>query len=67
MSSYLVHRQEITRREQSTIYWVNVSLSLVTGLILLGIAYPVAWFYHLPELVGLIMLTSLNFLVLGHL
>jgi len=67
MSSYIVHRQEITRREQSTIYWVNVSLSLVTGLILIGVAYPIAWFYHLPELVGLIMLTSLNFLVLGHL
>ncbi len=67
MSSYIVHRQNITRREQSTIYWVNVSLSLCTGLIMLAIAWPVAWFYHLPELTGLIMLTSLNFLVLGHL
>ncbi|WP_017346607.1 MOP flippase family protein [Pantoea sp. A4] len=67
MSSYIVHRQEISRREQSTIYWVNVSLSLMTGLILIAIAWPVAWFYHLPELVGLISLTSLNFLVLGHL
>ncbi|NWA62511.1 MOP flippase family protein [Pantoea sp. B9002] len=67
MSSYIVHRQNINRREQSTIYWVNVSLSFCTGLIMLAIAYPVAWFYHLPELVGLIMLTSLNFLVLGHL
>lgn len=67
MSSYIVHRQDINRRQQSTIYWVNVSLSLCTGLIMLAIAFPVAWFYHLPELTGLIMLTSLNFLVLGHL
>lgn len=67
MSSYLVHRQQITRREQSTIYWVNVSLSLLAGLIVLAIAWPVAWFYHLPELMGLLMLSSLNFLVLGHL
>lgn len=67
MSSYLVHRQNITRREQSTIYWVNVSLSLCAGLLLILIAWPVAWFYHLPELVGLISLSSLNFLVLGHL
>lgn len=67
MSSYLVHRQNITRREQSTIYWVNVSLSLGAGLVLIAIAWPVAWFYHLPELVGLITLSSLNFLVLGHL
>ena len=67
MSSYIVHRQNITRKEQSTIYWVNVLLSLLTGLLLIAIAWPVAHFYHLPQLTGLIMLTSLNFLVLGSL
>ncbi|CAO96378.1 lipopolysaccharide biosynthesis protein [Erwinia tasmaniensis] len=67
MSSYIVHRQNITRKEQSTIYWVNVLLSLMTGLLLVAIAWPVSWFYHLPQLAGLIMLTSLNFLVLGSL
>lgn len=67
MSSYIVHRQNITRKEQSTIYWVNVLLSLLTGLLLIAIAWPIAYFYHLPQLTGLIMLTSLNFLVLGSL
>lgn len=67
MSSYIVHRQNITRREQSTIYWVNVLLSLLTGLLLIAIAWPIAHFYHIPQLTGLIMLTSLNFLVLGSL
>ncbi|WP_158783539.1 lipopolysaccharide biosynthesis protein [Pantoea sp. BAV 3049] len=67
MSSYIVHRQNITRKEQSTIYWVNVLLSLLTGLLLIAIAWPIAYFYHIPQLTGLIMLTSLNFLVLGSL
>ncbi|ADP12981.1 exopolysaccharide biosynthesis protein Wzx [Erwinia sp. Ejp617] len=67
MSSYIVHRQNISRKEQSTIYWVNVLLSLLTGLLLVAIAWPISWFYHLPQLGGLIMLTSLNFLVLGSL
>ncbi|KAB8307354.1 lipopolysaccharide biosynthesis protein [Erwinia endophytica] len=67
MSSYVVHRQNITRKEQSTIYWVNVLLSLLTGLLLIAIAWPIAHFYHIPRLTGLIMLTSLNFLVLGSL
>ncbi|MCX8956456.1 oligosaccharide flippase family protein [Erwinia psidii] len=67
MSSYIVHRQNITRREQSTIYWVNVLLSLLTGLLLIALAWPIAHFYHIAQLTGLIMLTSLNFLVLGSL
>lgn len=67
MSSYIVHRQDITRKQQSTIYWVNVLLSLLTGLLLIAIAWPIAHFYGIPQLTGLIMLTSLNFLVLGSL
>ncbi|EOS96433.1 oligosaccharide flippase family protein [Erwinia tracheiphila] len=67
LSSYIVHRQNITRKEQSTIYWVNVFLSLLAGLLLILLAWPIACFYHIAQLTGLIMLTSLNFLVLGSL
>lgn len=67
MSSYVVHRQTISVREQSTVYWINVIFSLVIGGALILLAWPVAWFYHLSEMAGLVALTSLNFLVLGHL
>lgn len=67
MSSYLVHRQQISRREQSTIYWVNVALGGVAGCVLALLAWPLAYFYRLPALTGLILLASLNFLLLGHL
>ncbi|TFZ52098.1 lipopolysaccharide biosynthesis protein [Serratia proteamaculans] len=65
MSSYLIHRQEITAREQSTIFWVNVFFGLVTGVLILVLAYPLAFFYDMPELTYLFGLVSLNFFILG--
>lgn len=65
MSSYLIHRQQITRKEQSTIFWVNAMLGAMTAGLLVLMAYPLALFYKIPELTGLIALTSLNFLILN--
>ncbi|CAJ0997977.1 oligosaccharide flippase family protein [Sodalis praecaptivus] len=65
MSSYLIHRQQIKRKEQSTIFWVNAMLGAMTAGLLVLMAYPLALFYKIPELTGLIALTSLNFLILG--
>lgn len=31
MSSYIIHRQDLSRDEQSTIYWVNFILSILAG------------------------------------
>ncbi|NDL66012.1 lipopolysaccharide biosynthesis protein [Acerihabitans arboris] len=65
MSSYLIHRQQLTSREQSTIFWVNAMLGAITAALLVLIALPISWFYKIPELSALITLTSLNFLILG--
>ncbi|AHY06537.1 oligosaccharide flippase family protein [Serratia plymuthica] len=65
MSSYLVHRQAITKREQSTIFWVNVFFGLATGVFILLLAYPLSVFYNMPELIYLFGLISLNFFILG--
>ncbi len=42
MSSYLIHRQEISRREQSTIFWVNIILGAITAFLLLIISIPIS-------------------------
>lgn len=67
MSSYIVHRQDLSRREQSTIYWVNFALSLLAGLIVLMSAWPLSKFYQMDNLQPLILLTSINFIFLGSL
>lgn len=67
MSSYIVHKQDLNRRDQSTIYWINLVLSIFTGLIVFISAWPLSIFYNLSKLEPLIMLASINFLFLGSL
>lgn len=67
MSSYIVHKQNLTRNEQSTIYWVNFLLSLFAGLLVFICALPLAKFYAMQNLAPLVMLASINFLFLGSL
>ena len=55
MSSYIVYKQDMTREQQSTIYWINFVLSLVTGLIVFATSVPIAEFYKMPQLEPLIM------------
>lgn len=65
MSSYLIHRQQLTSREQSTIFWINLAFGAITGGLLLLMSWPLAVFFNMPELKGLLALASLNFFVLG--
>lgn len=67
MSSYIVHKQDLTRRDQSTIYWINFLLSVLTGGLVFISAVPISIFYNLTELEPLIMLASVNFIFLGSL
>lgn len=65
MSSYLIHRQTLERKEQSTIFWVNVFFGLATGGLITIIAYPLSLFYNIKELTYLLFLVSANFFILG--
>ena len=67
MSSYIVYKQDMTRKQQSTIYWINFLLSLFTGLIVFASSLPISEFYKMPQLESLIMLASINFVFLGSL
>lgn len=67
MSSYIVHKQELNRAQQSTIYWINLVLSLFAGVIVFACAWPLSNFYHMDKLEPLIMLASINFIFLGSL
>ncbi|SEV93119.1 MOP flippase family protein [Luteibacter sp. 329MFSha] len=65
LSSYLIHRQDITRPERTSLFYISVGLGLVSAAVLLGLSWPVAAFYGSDELGGLLRLSTVNFVLLG--
>ncbi|MFP4216362.1 MAG: lipopolysaccharide biosynthesis protein [Phycisphaerae bacterium] len=45
-----VQADEITHEQVSTLFWINVALSLILLALMAGLAPGVAWFYGQPEL-----------------
>ena len=63
LSSAILHRQQITREEYSSLFWINVIASLVLFILILIISPGVALFYKETELVKLIPLMSLSIIM----
>src|ERR1700755_560528 len=61
LSSYLVHRQEITRPERTSLFMISTGLGLCSALVLFAISFPVADFYGSSELGDLLRLSTANF------
>lgn len=59
LSSAVMHLQNLTRKQFSSFYWLNVAM----GFTLMSIAWAcsplVASYYHQPELVGIISITCM--------
>lgn len=65
LSSYLIHRQNISRQERTSLFMISVGLGLFSALVLFGASYAVAYFYHSDVLGHLLRLSTLNFVLLG--
>ena len=65
LSAATVQREEITPEQVSTLFWVNVSLSVAVGLVTAGLAPAVAWFYGEPKLMPITMIYGFGFLFGG--
>ena len=65
LSAATVQREEITSAQVSTLFWVNVALSVGVGLVTVGIAPAVAWFYGKPQLTSITAVYGLGFLFGG--
>ena len=63
ISNAIIHKQEITKDQLSTLYWVNVLAGFILFVIVALIAPVVSEFYNEPELTKLILAASLAFLV----
>lgn len=64
LSSAIVQRQDATREQLSSLYWLNVGAGVLVFCVLLLAAPLVAGFYDEPRLAGLIGWAAAAFLVL---
>lgn len=63
ISNAIIHKQEITKNQLSTLYWVNILAGLLLFCII-SIAAPfVASLYEQSELTELIMIVALTFII----
>jgi PST family polysaccharide transporter len=65
LSSATIQKTEITSDQISTLFWVNVALSLGISIITVLIAPLVAWFYSEPRLTLITIFTMFGFLLSG--
>lgn len=64
LTSAILHRQNITRKEYSSLYWLNVSFSAILLFIIAFVISPVfAAFYLEPELLKLIPLAGIGIIL----
>ena len=65
LSMATVQRDEISHEQVSTLFWINVALSLLTLLVAAALAPAIAWFYNEPQLVGITLALCIGFLFSG--
>ena len=65
LSAATIQKSEISSEQISTLFWINVVLSLGITLFTAVIAPLVAWFYREPRLTLITMVTSVGFLING--
>ena len=65
LSLATVQRPEITDEQISTLFWVNVTISVAITLLMILVAPLIGWFYGEPRLTLLTMVTATGFLFGG--
>lgn len=63
ISNAIIHKQQITHEQLSTLYWVNVLAGFGLFAIISAIAPAVSTFYGEPELTSLIIIVAVTFLI----
>src|SRR6266496_3466288 len=65
LSAATIQKSEISSAQISTLFWINVVLSLGITLLTAALAPLVAWFYGEPRLTWITVVTSSGFLISG--
>lgn len=65
LSAAFVQRQQISQEERSSLYWLSVAMGMGLMLLVMAVSPVAAWVFKAPQLVGLLLLVSSNFLVIA--
>ncbi|AFY34480.1 lipopolysaccharide biosynthesis protein [Calothrix sp. PCC 7507] len=65
LSTATVQKEEINHQQVSTLFWVNIALSVATAFITVAIAPVLAWFYDQPRLLGITLALASGFIISG--
>src|SRR5207245_2322528 len=65
LSIATVQRERITHAQVSNLFWINLAVSSVGSLIMAGLAWVIARFYHNSQLIPIALILSLTFIVSG--
>lgn len=65
LSGYYVHRQDASKTEKSTLYWLNIMLGTLVAICVASLTPLISWFYQQPELNFLIILAAFSFPIIA--
>lgn len=63
LARYISGEPELSTEQIRACYSVSLLFSFTIGLLILGMAWPVSWFYHDPRLVPLLVVVAASYLV----
>ncbi|MFD1121510.1 MOP flippase family protein [Methylophilus flavus] len=63
VSNAIIHFQEISNDQLSSLYWLNVSLGAILATVLVGASSFIADWYRQPELVNLLYIAALTLFI----
>src|SRR5262249_173917 len=65
LSTATVQRADINYEQVSTLFWINLALSLAITVLTIVIVPGIAWLYHEPKLTAISMVTTIGFVLGG--
>ncbi len=65
LSIATIQKDQITHKQISSLFWANVAVSLVIGIILAALAPAVSWFYDKPQLTHITLVFAVGFPISG--
>ena len=63
VSSGILHKQDITAKEYSSLFWLNIICGIILNAIILAITPAVANFYHEPRLLSILGWLSITIFI----